>query len=155
MNKIFNLIVCVTETYIRGSRIQLFRIGLISKNFSEGKTLWKQENWWLRLPFCALLASWKSGKCARELATWILQGPSCTSLRRWRNLTSVCNVWEAVPRSLFWAPNGFNELPEVRFKFPFILIGKLAMAFLTGKSWHVLKSWYTGGARNKDFGAVS
>ena len=50
-----------------------------------------------------------------------LQGPSCTSLRRRRNLTSFCNVCEAVPRSLFWAPNGFNELPEVRFEFPFIL----------------------------------
>ena len=26
---------------------------------------------------------------------------------------------------------------------------------LTGKSWHVLKSQYTGGAQNKDFGASS
>ena len=26
---------------------------------------------------------------------------------------------------------------------------------LTGQSWHVLKSRYTGGAQNKDFGAVS
>ena len=50
------------------------------------------------------------------------------------NLSSVSNICEAVPRSLFWAPNRFNELLEVRFKFPFILIGKLIMAFLTGQS---------------------
>ena len=24
---------------------------------------------------------------------------------------------------MFWAPNGLNELPEVRFEFPFNLIG--------------------------------
>ena len=82
------------------------------------------------------------------------EGPSCTSLRRRRNLTSFSNVCEAVPRSLFWTANGLNELPEERFEFPSILIGKLAMAFLTGQSWRVLKSWYTGGAQNKDFGAV-
>ena len=35
------------------------------------------------------------------------------------------------------------------------LIGKLTMAFLTGQSWHILKSWYTGGAQNKEFDAVS
>ena len=28
------------------------------------------------------------------------------------------------------------------------------MPFLTNQSWCVLKSWYTGGAQNKDFGAV-
>ena len=32
----------------------------------------------------------------------------------------------------------------MRFKFPFNLIGKSTMAFLTGQSCHVLKSWYTG-----------
>ena len=47
-----------------------------------------------------------------------------------RNLTSV---------SYFWAPNGLNELPAARFEFPFILIGKSTMAFLTGQSYHVLK----------------
>ena len=36
-----------------------------------------------------------------------------------------------------------DELPLVRFKFPFILIGKSTVAFLKGQSWHVLKSWYT------------
>ena len=46
-------------------------------------------------------------------------------------------------RSLLWTPNGLNELQEERFEFPFILIGKSTMTFLTGQSWHVLKSWYT------------
>ena len=31
------------------------------------------------------------------------------------------------------------------FEFPYKMIGKLAMARLTGQSWRVLKSWYTGG----------
>ena len=29
------------------------------------------------------------------------------------------NVCETALRSLFWAPNGFSDLPEVRFQFPF------------------------------------
>ena len=29
------------------------------------------------------------------------------------------------------------------------------MAISTGQSWGVLRSWYTGGGQNKDFGAVS
>ena len=41
---------------------------------------------------------------------------------------------------MFWTPNGFNELPEVRFEFPFNLIGDL------GTQLEV---------QNKDFGAVS
>jgi len=63
----------------------------------------------------------------------------------------VCKV---APISLIsaGAPNGLNELPEVRLEFPFKLIGK---GFLTGQSWRVLKSWYKGWAQNKDFGAVS
>ena len=47
--------------------------------------------------------------------------------------------------------NGLNELPEVPFEFPFILIGKLKMAFLTGQSWRVLKSWNTGEGREQGF----
>ena len=46
--------------------------------------------------------------------------------------------------SLFRAPNGLNELPEERFQFRFILIGKSTVVFLTSQSWRVLKSWYTG-----------
>ena len=53
------------------------------------------------------------------------------------------------------APNGLNELPEVRVEFTFILIDQSAMAFLTGQWWRVLKSGYTGGDPDKDFGAVS
>ena len=45
------------------------------------------------------------------------------SLRADDNLTLISTVCEAVQRSLFRTPNGLNELPEVRFKFPFNLIG--------------------------------
>ena len=46
------------------------------------------------------------------------------SLRGRRNLSSLSNVCEAAPRSLFWT-NGLNELPEMRFEFPFNLNGKI------------------------------
>ena len=39
----------------------------------------------------------------------------------------------------------------MRFKFSFILIGKFTMAFLTGQSWRVLKSWYSGGGTEQGF----
>ena len=75
------------------------------------------------------------------------------SLQRRRiNLTSVSNVFRAA--SIFFfpgAPNWLNELPEVRCVFPLILIGELTMAFLTGQSWHVLKSWYTGAGQEQRF----
>ena len=45
------------------------------------------------------------------------------SLRRRRNLSPVSNVCEAAKRSLFWTPNGLNEQADVRFQFPFNLIG--------------------------------
>ena len=45
-------------------------------------------------------------------------------------LTISSNVCEAAPRSLFWAPSGLNELPEVRLVSPVILIGKPTLAFL-------------------------
>ena len=77
--------------------------------------------------------------------------PGKCSLRRRRKLTSVSNVCKAAPRSLFWVLNGLNKVPELRFEFPFIVIGKSTMAFLTGQSWRILKFWYTGGAKNKDF----
>ena len=89
----------------------------------------------------------------RFVNTWL---HSLSSLHRKRNLTPVSNVWEAAPWFMFWTPNGLKEFPEVRFVFPFILIGKSTMAFLTGQSWRVLRFWYTcGGAQDKDFGAVS
>ena len=68
-------------------------------------------------------------------------GWAFVSLRLKRNLTSVSDVCEAAPISLLWGPNGLNELPEVRFDFSFNMIGKLTMAFSTGQSCCVLKSW--------------
>ena len=61
------------------------------------------------------------------------------------------NVCEAVPGSFFRAPNGLNELLEVRFEFPFILINKSTTAFLTDQPWRVLKPWYTGGGVEQGF----
>ena len=75
-------------------------------------------------------------------------------LNRRRNLTPVSNVCKAAVRSLLLTPTGFNELPEVCFEFPFNIIGKLAMASLTGQSWRVLKSW-NGRPITKNLGAVS
>ena len=49
------------------------------------------------------------------------------------------------------ATNRLNKLPEMHFKFPFNLIGKPTMTFLTGQSWHVLKSRYTGGGPEQGF----
>ena len=76
---------------------------------------------------------------------------SMFSLRRRRNQTPVSNVFKVAPISLFWAANGLNNLPEMRFRFPFNLIGKWTMAFLTVQSWRVLKSWYTGGGPEQGF----
>ena len=41
--------------------------------------------------------------------------------------------------------NGCNKLLEMCFEFPFNLIHKSTMPFLTRKSWCVLKSWFTSG----------
>ena len=66
------------------------------------------------------------------------------------------NVCEEEPISMFWAPDGLNELKEQRFEFPFILIGKSTMELLIGQSWRVVKPWYTGGGpEHEDFIAVS
>ena len=77
--------------------------------------------------------------------------PGVPSLRRRRNLTWVSNVCEAALISLSWAPSGLNQLPESRLEFPFVLICKSTMAFLTGQSWRVIKSWYTGGVLDQEF----
>ena len=52
---------------------------------------------------------------------------SQNSLRRRRHLTPVSNVCEVAPISLIsaGAPDGLNEVPEVRLEFPFKLIGRL------------------------------
>ena len=87
--------------------------------------------------------SWKTRERGKAMAAQREKGNSL----RWRgNQTPVSNVCETFPRSLFWPPDELNELPEVRFEFPFILIGKSTMAFLTGQSWCILKSWYIGGS---------
>ena len=44
---------------------------------------------------------------------------------------------------LVLGPNGFKELLELHFEFPFNLIGMSTVAFLTNQSWCILKSWYT------------
>ena len=72
------------------------------------------------------------------------------SLRRRRNLTTISDVCEAAARSLFWAPNRFNELTEVRF-FSFHPDCQIDSGFLTGQSWRVLKSWYTAGVPEHGF----
>ena len=77
--------------------------------------------------------------------------PSFPSLRCRRNLTSVSTFCKAAPVSLFLAHNGLNELSEMHFEFPSILIDKSTMAFLTGQSWRVLKCWYTGGGPEQGF----
>ena len=73
------------------------------------------------------------------------------TLRRRHNLTLVSNVCDTAPISIFWALNGLNELPEVRFEFPFILIGRSTMALISGQSWCVLKPWYTDGDPEQGF----
>ena len=45
------------------------------------------------------------------------------SLRADDKNTLIITVCEVAQRSLFWTTNGLNELPEVRFEFPFNLIG--------------------------------
>ena len=39
----------------------------------------------------------------------------------------------------------------MRVEFPFNLTSKLTIAFLTGQSWRVLKSWYTAGGPEQGF----
>ena len=76
------------------------------------------------------------------------------SLCRRINLTPVSDVCEVAaiwPISLLLAPSALSELPEVRFEFLFNLIGKLTMAHLTGQSWRVIKSHYTGGGPEQGY----
>ena len=74
------------------------------------------------------------------------------SLHCRHNLTLVSNLeLQAVPTSLFCAPNRLNEVLEMHFEFSFILIGKSTMVFLTGQSWCTLESWYTGGGPGRGF----
>jgi len=60
---------------------------------------------------------------------------SCTS-------TLASDVCKETLSSLFWAPK--ESIIGSAFLFSLTLIGKSIRSFLTGQSWHVLKSWYTG-----------
>ena len=56
-----------------------------------------------------------------------------------------------------WLPPQYVKRQVLKFKLGtfitppqeglFILISKSTMAFLTGQSWHMLKSWYTVGGQ--------
>ena len=64
----------------------------------------------------------------------------------------MTSLSRAAPISLFWTPKGLNELyRKCVLNFHFNLIGKSTMAFLTGQSWRILKSWYRGGSLEKGF----
>ena len=67
-----------------------------------------------------------------------------SSLHRRRNLTPVSNVCEAALILLFWVPKGLNELQEM-FCISLQPDWQIDNGFLTGHSWRVLKSLYTGG----------
>ena len=76
----------------------------------------------------------------------------CTGLRHRRILTSVDNVREAAPWSLFCATKGLKELVEVVSNFLSSLSSNRQCLFLTGQSWRILKSWYTGVGPEQGFG---
>ena len=40
-------------------------------------------------------------------------------------------------RRLFWGPNGLNELPEMRFEFPLILIGPKRTKWITENAFWI------------------
>ena len=69
------------------------------------------------------------------------------------HLTPVNNICKEAPRCLLWASNGLHQNYGKcnLFEFPLNLIGKSKMAFLTGQSWCVLKSWYTGWGPEQGF----
>ena len=66
------------------------------------------------------------------------------TLRRRRNVTPISNIWKAAPIRLFRVGPQRTQRITVD-EFPSNVIGKSTTAFLSGQSWRVLKSWYTGG----------
>ena len=83
-----------------------------------------------------------------------------------KSRVSMNNVLVFVPRlvtsansgeALVLGPRRTQRITWSAVWFPFDLYGKSAMAFLTGQSWPLLKSWYTAElkAQNKDFGTGS
>ena len=76
---------------------------------------------------------------------------------RWRNL-DVMLVMPAKQRRdpCSGPPKDSTNYRNCVFEFPFILIDKSTMAFLTGKSWRALPNPDTQvGAQNRDLGAIS
>ena len=70
------------------------------------------------------------------------------------NFNLVSNICGVVPISLFWALNGLNELPEIRFVFPFNVTDKLTIYginFLTDQLWCIFKFRYTAGDPEQGF----
>ena len=65
------------------------------------------------------------------------------SLRPRHNLTSARLVMSVKQHQDPCSGPATDSMNYQKFV-PFILIGKLMMAFLIGQSWHILKSWYTG-----------
>ena len=73
------------------------------------------------------------------------------------NFSLVSNICEVVPISLFWALNGLDELPEIRFVFPFNLTDKLTIYGIFNRpimahTQILVHSWET---QDKDFDVVS
>ena len=79
-----------------------------------------------------MLVSSKRERCKRVYDDLTIMGYRRGTLRRRHNSTLVSNVCDTAPISIFWALNGLNELPEVRFEFPFNLIGRSTMALTSG-----------------------
>ena len=63
--------------------------------------------------------------------------------------TLASGICKETLRSLFWALK--ESIIWNAFWFSFTLIGKSIRSFLTGKSWNVLKYWYTGGYLEQGF----
>ena len=102
-------------------------------------------NKWLEIIIIFFFRQWQVNYCSSVVRA--------LSLHCRHNLTLVSNLeLQAVPTSLFCAPNRLNEVLEMHFEFSFILIGKSTMVFLTGQSWCILESRYT--AQDEDFGTV-
>ena len=61
------------------------------------------------------------------------------------------NACEEAPRFLLWTADGLYELPEVRFKFSFNLIGQINGGFSTVQSLRELESQFSGGGPEQGF----
>ena len=67
-------------------------------------------------------------------------------LRRSCYLTLVSNVFKEVLISLFWPPTDSRNYQKCILNFPSTWFANRhwLKIILTGQSWHILKSWYTG-----------